>query len=184
MDKQGKALFTAIGIMLAIMWGIFIIDWVLPMCLGCWLGVYPRSISGLLGIATFSFAHGSWTHLISNSLPFFMLSLLVAYSVRLQGLIMVWILGGLGSGLGVWLFSSADLVVGASGIVFALIGFVLGRIYFQPTVQNAVLAVMALFMYSGALYSLFSFQEGVSWVGHASGLVAGIISSAILLRRS
>ena len=43
------------------------------------LGVYPLKIEGLLGIITAPFVHENFQHLISNSVPFFLLSLALFY---------------------------------------------------------------------------------------------------------
>ena len=36
---------------------------------GIELGVFPRTLEGLLGIITAPFIHGDWKHLFNNTLP-------------------------------------------------------------------------------------------------------------------
>ncbi len=164
-----------VSAVLVTMWLVFALHAVSMGKLNALLSVKPRSPSGLLGILTHPFAHANIGHLIANSIPFFVLSLLIAYSINLSTLLSVWVFGAVGSGLGVWLLSSAN-VVGASGVVFALIGFILGRCYTYPSLRNVLTALLALFLYSGALLSLFDiWAQGISWLGHVSGFITGII---------
>ncbi len=169
-----------IAAVLAAMWLTFALHVMSVGNLNGLLSVKPRFLSGLFGVLTHPFAHANLGHIIANSIPFFVLSVLIAYSINLSTLLSVWVFGAVGSGLGVWLLSSAN-VVGASGVVFALIGFILGRCYTQPNFRNILVALLTLFLYSGALFSLFDISApGISWLGHASGLLAGIICSRFL----
>ena len=43
------------------------------------LGVYPRTESGLLGVITAPLIHGSWEHLIGNTLPLVLLGSMLLY---------------------------------------------------------------------------------------------------------
>ena len=64
----------------ALLWVIAVIDLLLPMDLTT-LGVYPRSILGLIGIPLSVFLHSGFSHLASNSLPliFLMATLIIVY---------------------------------------------------------------------------------------------------------
>lgn len=131
---------------------------------------------------TFSFAHGL---LIANSIPFVVLSLLVALNGGSSMLFPVWVIGALGAGLGIWLFGSSAQVVGASGVVFALNGFLLARSYYSPNLLNIAIASLTLFLYSGVSLSLLDVTAtGISWVGHLSGFVAGIFTAPLLTAKA
>ncbi len=172
-----------IGIVLLIMWLGFALNFVTFGKLNDWLAVKPRELFGLLGIFTHPFAHSGIKHIVSNSIPFFILSLLVASSSGLRILTSVWLWGGIGAGVGVWLFSASH-VVGASGVVFALNGFLLGRCYFYPSLTSIATAIVALFLYSGALFSLLNFSvAGISWLCHISGFITGIALAFTLTKR-
>ena len=60
------------GAFLLLLWAIHAIAWVTGADLS-WLGVLPRSLSGLLGILTMPLVHGDWGHLMSNSVPILVL---------------------------------------------------------------------------------------------------------------
>ncbi|PID63754.1 MAG: rhomboid family intramembrane serine protease [Gammaproteobacteria bacterium] len=165
---------TPIITVLGLIWLMFALNFLTAGKLNHFLALEPRQLSGLFGILTHPFAHADVMHLISNSFPFFILSLFVGYSCGMKHLWGVWLVGAIGSGVGIWLFSSAA-VVGASGVVFFLNGFLLARCYTHPSLNTIVIAVVVLFFYAGALWSLFDFNApGISWVGHLSGFVTGI----------
>lgn len=145
------------------------------------LAVYPRQLHGLFGLLGSPFAHANWSHIASNTLPFVILATLVLLAVGTRGLMLVLVLGAAGAGLGAWLFSSAGMVVGASGVVFALLGFLLGRAYAQPSLYTWLTAGASLFLYSGMLLGLLKWLPGISWTGHFFGFAAGI-AIAVYLR--
>ena len=72
-----------IGILIAILYGILIIDLIVPFKINAY-GIIPRTQSGLIGIFTSPFLHGGFYHLISNSIPLFvlLLTLSVFYEKR------------------------------------------------------------------------------------------------------
>lgn len=175
-----NALWAAPGLKLllgyiGVVWIAFIGNFITGGYVNKMLAVYPRQLHGLFGLLGSPFAHANWSHLVSNTVPFVMLAALVLLAVGTRGLLLVLVLGAAGSGLGAWLFSSAGMVVGASGVVFALLGFLLGRAYVQPSVQSWLIAGVSLFLYSGVLFSLLKWLPGVSWTGHFFGLVAGVL---------
>ncbi len=64
-----------IAIILAL-WAIQILNKILGYRLNL-LGIYPRSIHGLIGIIAAPFLHGSFQHLFFNTLPLLILGALV-----------------------------------------------------------------------------------------------------------
>ncbi len=174
-----RLLPTEILALLALMWGLFIIDSLVPGIHFNSLGIRPRQLDGLLGIAIAPFLHGSLFHIISNSLPLLVLTALVRLSIGASQMFVVMLLGALGSGIGVWLFSAAGLVVGASGVVFALIGFLFADAYFSPSWRKWLCAIISFFLYGGALMSLLTVLPYISWAAHFWGFIAGIITALI-----
>ena len=182
-NKIFKLIFPSVAIFLvAVMWGVFIIDLALPGLTFDHFGIYPRKLNGLTGILLSPFLHGGLSHIISNSIPLIILSALVRISIGSQRLLVVMFIGVVGSGLGTWLFSSGGLVIGASGLVFSLIGFLLADAYFSPSLRSWTVAVLSFVLYGGTLLSLFSFLPFVSWAAHFWGLVSGIAIASLLRR--
>ncbi|TDO98251.1 rhomboid family intramembrane serine protease [Marinomonas balearica] len=146
-------------------------------------GIRPRELSGLYGIVLSPFLHAGLYHLISNTLPLLVLGSLLKASVGSNKLLYIMILGAIGSGIGVWCFGSGSVVVGASGMVFALLGFLFSDAIFNPSLRNWLIAIVAFLSYGGALFSLINFLPYVSWAAHFWGFVSGIALSIMLRRK-
>jgi hypothetical protein len=121
-----KRALIVVGGLLAAMWVVQLLNWLG----GRWLeldhfGIRPWQIGWLPGIALAPFLHAGWGHLAANSLPFLVLGLLVIargeqrFWMVSAGIVLV-------GGLGVWLLGRAGTVhVGASGLVFGYVGYLL-----------------------------------------------------------
>ena len=116
-----RMLPTGALLLVAVMWGVFVIDLVLPGAAFNHFGIQPRKLAGLSGIFFAPVLHGDLVHIISNTIPLLLLSTLVRLSVGSSQMLLVMFAGAVGSGLGAWVFGSDGYVIGASGVVFALI---------------------------------------------------------------
>ncbi len=146
-------------------------------------GIHPRTMSGLWGILFSPFLHASFMHLIANTIPF----LVLGGFVMLRGIgrfaavsAIVLLLGGLGT----WLIGSANSVhVGASGVIFGYLGYLIGAAVFERSFVSIVLALIAGGLYGGILYGVMPGQVGISWEGHLFGFIGGIITAKLLGKR-
>ena len=143
------------------------------------LGVYPRKLDGAIGILTAPLIHGSFQHLLSNSIPlFFLITLLfIAYK---KSSWMALILIYLGTGLGMWLFVRPSFHIGASGVVYGLVSFMFWTGIFRRNIRSIAISLAILFLYSGYIWGIFPGEPGVSWDGHLVGAITGIIVAYIL----
>lgn len=157
--------------------GAYLIDFIIPIDFNRY-GIHPRSFWGLLGIPLSPFLHGGFGHLLSNVFPLFALGVLIRTHGRYLFLQSTAALIGL-SGLLTWILSSA-VVVGASGLVFAYWTYLITTAIRQRTAKTIIIAGITLLLYGGLILGLASFREGVSWAGHFSGAVAGIIVAFLL----
>ncbi|WP_299265048.1 rhomboid family intramembrane serine protease [uncultured Psychrosphaera sp.] len=169
-----KFLPKDILLLLTIMWIVFLIDFFIPFATFNSFGIRPRSLSGLMGIIFSPFLHGGFGHIISNSISLLGTGILVRLAVGSKQLRYVLLLGILGSGIGTWLFGSGGLVVGASGLVYALIGFLFTQAFFNPSLRSWFSAILAFVLFGGALLSLFNMLPYISWAAHFWGFVSGI----------
>lgn len=173
-----------IGSMLAIMWVLEICDSVLPGLELDALGIRPRTLWGLAGIPLAPFLHVGFAHLAANSLPF----LVLGWLVMLRSLREFWLVTGvvtLVSGLAVWLVAGSGTVhVGASGLIFGYLGYLLFRGIFERSFSTILVALLVGVLYGGALWGVIPLEEGVSWQGHLFGFLAGILSARLLSRRA
>lgn len=159
---------------LGVLWGINLLNWLL----GSWLnilGLYPRSIFGLIGIVTSPILHGNFNHLFFNSVPLFVFSnLILLYGF--PTFYCVTFLVVLISGVLVWLFGRKAIHIGASGVVMGYWSYLLANVVQQQTAMALILGAVSIFYFGGLFLALVSSDEGVSLEGHVAGFVAGIAS--------
>lgn len=146
-------------------------------------GVHPRQVSGLDGIVFAPMLHGGWAHLIGNTVPLLVLGFLLALSgVRtwLQVTAIVWVVGG----VGVWLLGGADTNhIGASGVVFGWLAYLIVRGVFNRSPSQIVMGVVVFLVYGGVLWGVLPGRPGVSWESHLFGAAAGALAAWLLAAR-
>ena len=139
-------------------------------------GVFPRSLEGILGIITSPFIHGDWKHVFNNSIPLLVLGTSLRYFYKdISKEVFLW--SWLMSGLWLWAIGRPSFHIGASGIVYALASF----LFFSGLIRNhtSLMAVsfVVVFLYGSMVWGIFPIKEHISWEGHLSGGLAGIILS-------
>lgn len=145
-------------------------------------GVHPRSLMGLSGVLFAPFLHANWAHLLGNTFAFIPLAFL-ASSRRVMDVWVVSVVGAAAAGLGAWLFGDANSVhVGASGVIFAYLGFLLGRGLFERSVGSVLLSLFVTFFFGGMLTGLLPVLSGagISWESHLFGFLGGVLVSKVL----
>jgi len=160
---------------LALIWLVHSIQFIFGWDFGRF-GIYPLRISGLKGILFTPLIHGDFSHLIHNTIPFFVLATIIFYfypKVAFRSMVMIYFL----SGIGVWLFARTVYHIGASGVVYGLMAFILGTGIFRRNIKSVTLALIVFLYYSGMFVGLFPVQTGVSWEGHLSGAIVGIFTA-------
>ena len=140
--------------------------WALPMVHG----------GPVWGVLTAPFSHGDWNHLISNSIWFLPLSWLVLLR-GVRDYIAVWIGVYAMAFLVWWLLPGASH--GLSGVVYGLLGYLLLIGWIERRPLSVLLSLGCMVLYGGLLPSLLPFLSppGVSWIGHSSGFVGGVLAA-------
>jgi len=179
-----KGRFGLVAGALAAMWVVQVINSFIPSVNLESNGIQPRSVEGLDGILWSPFLHGGFAHLISNTIPFVVLSGLALAGGARRWLSASAIIVGLG-GLLVWAFAIGgnENHIGASGWVFGLFGFLVAAAFFERRPLAIGLGVAALFLYGSTILFGFVPRPGLSWEGHLFGFVAGIVAARVLSRR-
>lgn len=166
---QNSVLLT--GIFVLLIWSVKLGETILGVNL-YQLGVHPQSFSGLIGVITAPLIHGSWQHVLGNTLPILLLGSIFIYGYpksRWWALGIIWLL----SGLGVWLFARSTYHIGASGITHGLFFYLfLGGILRRDKRSSALLMV-AFYMYGTMLLSIFPWDADVSFEYHLFGALSG-----------
>ena len=179
MKKQALIL----GSLLALMWLLEILDsYVLRPVFGLPLqqfGIVPRDINGLRGLLFAPFLHGSFVHLMSNSLPFLALGWLVMLRAGIRGFFAVSLLAMLLGGLGTWVIGSSGVHIGASGVIFGYLGYLLMAGFFDRRLFSMALSLLVAFLYGGLLWGVLPNQPGVSWEGHVCGFLSGTLAARL-----
>jgi len=146
-------------------------------------GIRPRDVASLAGIVLAPLVHDGWEHLLANSTPLILLGTFVLAS----GARRFWpatLVIAIISGLGVWLLTPRNyLVVGASGIIFGWLGFLLMRGIVERSLFNVGVAVVVGLLYGWQLVTVIPAAGRVSWQGHLFGFVGGLLAAVLFRRR-
>ncbi len=172
-QRQGLALLAGI---VAFMWVIEVINTIDSNRLDN-DGIVPRDFDRLWGIFTSPFIHGSFAHLISNTIPFVFMGVIIALQgVRRLALVtlIVIVVGGLGT----WLIAPANSVTfGASGVVFGYATYLLTRGLFDRSPLEIFTGVIVGAIWGAALIASLVPHYGISWQAHACGAIGGVIAA-------
>ena len=180
-QREGISLLVA---MLAIMWAVEIVNSLDHQALDGDGGIYARNVGRIWAIFTAPFLHVSFGHLEHNTIPFVFMGLIIALrgAVKVAAVTAIVIVIG---GLGTWLTAPAGSVtVGASGIVFGYAAYLLCRGFFNRSMLELLLGAIVAVVWGGALLSSLVPQYQISWQGHASGAVGGLVAAWVLDGRS
>lgn len=155
-----------------VMWAIFIINQVFPMDFNTF-GIIPRTTHGLWGIVCAPFLHANIHHIVSNSWPIIILTfVLLQFYDNLA--FRVWTGSAVLGGFLVWAFARSAVHIGASGVIFSLLGFLMASGIFRGSLKSFIIGIIIFFLYGGCIWGVLPNQEGVSWESHLFGFIAGI----------
>jgi membrane associated rhomboid family serine protease len=140
-------------------------------------GIVPRTVYGLRGIVFSPLLHASMDHLIANSVPLFVLLVLILTNPKYrpyQTLSFIW----LASGIGTWLIGRGGAVhIGASSLVFGLAAFMIAVGLSFKSWRSFAIALFVFLFYGGIFYGALPQPGPISWEGHLCGALAGIWSA-------
>ncbi len=139
-------------------------------------GTFPRTVHGLTGIPLSPFLHGSFGHVVSNSIPFLVLGGLIALRGRQVLLRVSFIVIGLG-GAGVWALGRPAIHIGASGLVFGYFGYLVARGWYERKLGSILMAIAVIILYGGLIVGVIPARSLVSWEAHLFGLIAGVLAA-------
>jgi membrane associated rhomboid family serine protease len=151
-------------------------------------GIRPLQADGLWGIVFAPVLHAGWEHLMANTVPLLVLGFLVTLaglSRFVWATVIVWIVGGFGT----WLIGDVGSGcgptdhIGASGLIFGWLAFLLVFGIFVRRVRNIVIGLVVLVVYGGILLGampVLGTCGGVSWQGHLCGAIAGVVAAYVL----
>ena len=141
-------------------------------------GVLPRNFNGLIGILFSPLIHSDVNHLLSNSLPVIILCLLI-FNFYSQIAKKIFIYLYFISGLWLWCIGRESFHIGASGLIYAMASFLFFSGILRKNSQLSAVALLVIFIYGGLFWGLFPIHKNVSWEGHLTGFIAGVLVSFI-----
>jgi membrane associated rhomboid family serine protease len=147
-------------------------------------GIHAQDVDGLPEILTAPFLHAGWDHLISNSLPFYVLGFLVLLSGLARWLASSLIIIAV-SGMTAWLLTPPNtIILGASGLIFGWLTYLLARGIWSRRPAQVVIAVLVLVVYGGLIWGILPSTAGISWQAHLGGAIGGVLAAWLLHRRA
>ena len=182
-NGDGAKIFDAIIasiFFLSIAWALFLMDEYLGYNLGKY-GLIPRDFIGLRGIFTMHFLHGGLNHIWHNTLAFIVLNTFLFYfyrSISIKTFFTIFFF----SGIMLWLIGRPTVHIGASMIIYGEFAFLfLSGIIRKNPILARVTLIVGLY-YGSLVWYLFPVDAKISWDGHLSGFVIGLIA-AIIFRK-
>lgn len=148
-------------------------------------GVQPQTLSSWKGILLMPLIHSRTEieHIINNSLPIAVLLGALVYYYRAVAF-KVFALSWLMTGVGVWLFATNNFSyhIGMSGIIYAMAGFLFTSGVLRKYLPLQGISLFVVFVYGSMIWGIFPIEPHISWEGHLSGLVSGVVL-AFLFRK-
>ena len=177
---------------LLLMWMLFYFDVTYKLDLAQY-GLAPQTVKGLRGILTMPLLHGDLGHIVSNSFPILILGTCLFYFYK-EIALKVFFISYVACGTLVWLFAYSnhanDVHIGASGLVYALAGFLFISGIIRKNKALFGVALLITFLYGTIIWGVLptDFQKAIhyiedrtniSWQGHLFGFFSGVVLAYI-----
>lgn len=136
--------------------------------------IYPRTLKGLVGIVCAPLLHASISHILSNSIPLgVLLFFLFGFYQRIA--LRVLLFGWLISGFFTWVIGRESYHLGASTLIYLLASFIFFKGLSSRNFRYMALSFTVVFVYGSMIWYVLPLKQGISWEGHLSGFLVGII---------
>ena len=170
--KLRKSIYFTLAFV-ALIWAVKIIEFTFDYNFGEY-GILPRTLSGSVGIFTAPLIHGDVYHLVSNTLPILILGIGVFYfyeKIAPWVVLLIYLI----TGFWVWIAARDAYHIGASGIVYGLLTFLLFSGFFRRDSGTLAISFIVLFLYGGTFLSgMVPVDSGISWESHLMGAISGV----------
>jgi len=137
-------------------------------------GVEPRTWQGLLQMPTMLFVHASPEHLWNNVLAFFILTTTLFffyYEIAIPVFLIMWVF----SPILLFVIGRDNVHVGASVLIYAEFAFLFFSGIFRKNLNTKRISMAVGFVYGYTVWYMFPIEQQVSWEGHISGFLCGIM---------
>ena len=182
-SRELKNQFNIISSFVVLFWAIEIISQSFFGDRLDYFGIIPRNIVGLRGIVLSPFLHADFAHLLANTFPFAVLGWLVMLQ-ETRDFFIVSLFSMLFSGVGVWLFAQPNsITVGASGVIFGYLGFLMFRGIFQRNIPSIAVSLLVFFLYGGMIWGVLPSSPHISWMAHLFGFIGGVWTARMMAKK-
>jgi membrane associated rhomboid family serine protease len=171
---------ATIGVVVAALWVVVGIDAALDHRL-LRFGIKPRQLDGLLGILLAPVLHADARQMGANTIPLLIFGWIMLIS-GLRYLALVTAACWLVSGAVCWLVApSSAVILGASGVIFGWLGYVLARAWFGRRLLWIGIAIAVLCVFSSMFFGLLPHSTSHTfWAGQLAGFLTGILLGWLL----
>jgi membrane associated rhomboid family serine protease len=164
-----------------LLWVIFWGELIMPFEL-THLGIYPRTIKGISGIFFSPLIHSpnDIKHIANNSITLFLALLGLIYFHK-KNAYKVFVYSWIMTGILTWIIAKNEgsYHIGISSIIYSIVFYLFITGYRSKVKHLQALALLIVLLYGSLIWGIFPIEEHVSWQGHLSGVISGIILSYI-----
>ena len=180
MDDFGLSIRGRVGFYFAVL-GLILLGYLIGNPLGYNdYGIRPRTVdfSSFYGVVFGWTMHSNYEHIHNNVLILLQLMLPFVFFERRP--VSMFALLVLLSGFAVWLTGTHNSIhIGASGVIFALIGYIFTAAWFSNYWLTKIVYIIVTLIFGLEYWYIVRQgvipQEGISFAGHFGGLMSGII---------
>jgi len=143
-----------------------------------YLGIFPRKVSGMIGIIASPFIHANFNHLINNTVPFLFLLTAIFYFYQK----VAWrflLISYLFTGILVWFVARPSYHIGASGLVYSFASFLFVSGIIRRNINLLAISLLVIFLYGSMVWGIFPYRPDMSWESHLIGLTLGSVLAII-----
>ena len=174
-----KQVFGLYAFVLIPMWVMFFLND--SVFFGLWniFGIVPRAldIGSMIGVFASWTMHGNFSHLVGNSLT--LMQILFLFGLFENNAYRTVIKLIVASGLVTWVIGSPlSIHIGASGLCFAMLGFMIGGAMFARRWGYLLACIVMGAGYWLTIKQGLIPQQGISFAAHFGGLCAGLLLGA------
>ena len=160
-------------LLLLVIWIVKLIEFSFDISFASY-GIYPRKVENLHGIFFSPLIHGSFKHLLANSLPFLFLSSAIMYfykKIAIRIIVYSWLL----TGFAVWLGGRYSYHIGASGLIYAFVSFLFFSGILSKDKKLIAISLLVVFLYGSLIWGVLPRTGNISWESHLFGFISGLI---------
>ncbi|MBN1158747.1 MAG: rhomboid family intramembrane serine protease [Bacteroidales bacterium] len=161
------------AIFILVLWLIRLVEMVVGLDL-YYLGIFPRKISGLIGIVMAAMIHSNFVHLINNTIPFFVMLTAIFYFYHTVAW-RVFIYSYFLTGVVVWIVARPSYHIGASGLIYSYGAFLFFSGLIRENISLLAISLLVSFLYGSMVWGILPYRPDMSWESHLTGMVIGVL---------